>query len=70
MNIPNFVDLTPEGEIVSVADLGDKGYAENIMCTLTLMPDGDSIEINYYREDDGFLDHKQVEYIIKNTDKL
>ena len=56
MNLPNLIDLTPEGELVKRANIGEEGYAENVEYQLVLRVSNYHTYIEYYGEDDTYLE--------------
>jgi hypothetical protein len=69
--LPKLVDLTPSGEIVSRAGIGEDGYADNFECTLSIRRTKQgNVKIMYYCEDGYFLSEDQVEWIINNRKSL
>lgn len=62
MNLPQQVDLTPEGLIVEKAELGTQGYVENYECNLTITFNGGYAQIYYVSENDDWI---EVEEVIK-----
>jgi len=64
MNLPNLIDLTPEGKLVERASMGEEGYAENVEYHLLISVSNHITHIEYYGEDDTFLDKKQIKKII------
>jgi len=56
MELPTRFDITPNGKIVNRAEIGEKGYMENIEYQLQMQFNNDgTVEINYYGEDDTYL---------------
>jgi hypothetical protein len=66
MNLPNLIDLTPEGKLVERANMGEEGYAENIEYNLTISVSNYITHIEYYGEDDTYLEEEQIQEIIKS----
>ena len=66
MNLPNLIDLTPEGKLVTRANIGEEGYAENIEYNLTISVSNNITFIEYYGEDDTYLEEEQIQEIIKS----
>ena len=66
MNLPNLIDLTPEGKLVKRANIGEEGYAENIEYNLTISVSNHITHIEYYGEDDTYLEEEQIQEIIKS----
>ena len=64
MKLPNLVDLTPKGKIVERANLGEEGYAENVEYHLIISVSNYTTNIDYYGEDDTFLEEEQIKEII------
>ena len=64
MKLPNLIDLTPEGELVKRANIGEEGYAENVEYHLLISVSNYITHIEYYGEDDTYLDEKQIKKII------
>lgn len=58
--LPSYVDLTPDGRIVRRAEIGEDGYYENETYILQLEHSTDGIFVNYYGDDDNFLEAEQV----------
>ena len=70
MYLPNLVDLTPEGKLVTRANLGEEGYAENVEYQLRISVSNYRTHIDYYGEDDTLLDEEQIQRIINNRKVL
>ncbi len=69
--LPNKVDKTPEGIIVKKADIGEKGYAENIEYSLRIHPtDKGFVIIDYYGEDESYLAKNEIDEILNKTMEL
>ena len=51
--LPLTFDLTPAGEIVPRANLGEEGYAENVEYHLSMHESEGHLIIGYYGEDDS-----------------
>ena len=66
MKLPNSIDKTPYGKIVSAAQLGEQGYLENVNYYLTIVHVKNGIEINYQGEDGTLLSYPEIIYIINN----
>ena len=66
MNLPNLIDLTPEGKLVPRANIGEEGYAENVEYNLTISVSNHITHIEYYGEDDTYLEEEQIQEIIKS----
>ena len=66
MNLPNLIDLTPKGKLVERANLGEEGYAENVEYKLTISVSNYITHIEYYGEDDTYLEEEQIQEIIKS----
>ena len=66
MNLPNLIDLTPKGKLVERANLGEEGYAENVEYNLTISVSNYITHIEYYGEDDTYLEKEQIQEIIKS----
>lgn len=69
-SIPNAVDKQPNGKIVRRTDFGHKGYEENICYTLQMSIIGEHLVIDYYGEDDTYLEEDEVDYILKNLEEF
>jgi|TARA_B110000908_G_scaffold146357_1_gene177284 hypothetical protein len=65
MILPIEVEITPEDKIVKSSEIGDEGYAENVVYTLQINMMRGSVEIAYYGENDTYLDENILEKIIK-----
>lgn len=63
--IPNSVDLTPEGEIVIPNEeyLSD-AYIDNVNYTAEIQPSANGLQVQFYGEDDSYLDQEQVKQAI------
>ena len=70
MFLPLSIDLTPEGEFVERAEIGEPGYHENIEYELHLTGSRDKMAITYYGEDDTYLDDEQMIEVIKKFNPL
>ena len=73
MDLPKSFDITPSGKIVERAEIGQKGYAENIEYELQItISDYGTLKIEYYGEDGTFLPLDQLIKFIKsyNRDEL
>jgi len=73
MHLPKSFDITPSGKIVERAEIGQKGYAENIKYELQItISDYGTLKIGYYGEDGTFLPLDQLIKFIKsyNRDEL
>jgi len=73
MHLPKSFDITPSGKIVERAEIGQKGYAENIEYELQItVSDYGTLKIEYYGEDGTFLPLDQLIKFIKsfNRDEL
>jgi len=66
MNLPNLIDLTPEGKLVERANIGEEGYAENVEYNLIISVSNYITHIEYYGEDDTYLEEEQIQEIIKS----
>jgi hypothetical protein len=66
MNLPNLIDLTPEGKLVERANMGEEGYAENVEYNLIISVSNYITHIEYYGEDDTYLEEEQIQEIIKS----
>ena len=66
MNLPNLIDLTPEGKLVERANIGEEGYAENVEYHLIISVSNYITHIEYYGEDDTYLEEEQIQEIIKS----
>jgi hypothetical protein len=66
MILPHYVYLTPKGKVVKQ---DDSTFNDN-ECQLTITGTKEGILIDYYCEDETFLNEEQVKYIIDNADKL
>lgn len=65
MILPLSIDLTPEGEFVECAEIGELGYMDNVEYSLKLTGCRDKIHIGYYGEDDTYLEDDQVFEILQ-----
>lgn len=66
MILPTRFDITPKGKIVDRAEIGEKGYGENVEYELQIQFTSDGIvEINYYGEDDTYLSVKDFIKLIE-----
>ena len=66
MNLPNLIDLTPEGKLVERANIGEEGYAENVEYNLIISVSNYITHIEYYGEDDTYLEEEQIQEIRKS----
>jgi|LakMenE18May11ns_1017448.scaffolds.fasta_scaffold9613897_3 hypothetical protein len=66
MILPHNVNITPKGKIIKTGS----GTFEDLDCQLVLTGNSDGMLIDYYCEDDYYLDEEQIKFIIKNADKL
>lgn len=66
MILPLTVELTPKNEIVKKSEVGSIGYSENIEYNIQISPNTRGICIEYYGEDDTYLEPNQIEEIVKN----
>jgi hypothetical protein len=55
IELPASIDLTPKGELVDRASLGEDGYIENVEYTLTINFFDNKALIDYYGEDNTYL---------------
>jgi len=65
MFLLNEVDLTPNEKIVSCAQIGEEGYAENELCTLHLISHNNGIEAFYVSESGAILTSEQFAEAVK-----
>jgi flagellar basal body rod protein FlgF len=66
MILPTRIDMTLNGKIVDRAEIGEKGYIENVEYELQIQFTSDGIvEINYYGEDDTYLSVKDFIKLIE-----
>ena len=54
-SFPLSVDMTPDGDIVERADIGESGYIENVEYTLQIHYSAGRAFVAYYGEDDTWL---------------
>jgi hypothetical protein len=67
MDLPKSFDITPSGKIVERAEIGQKGYGENIQYELQItISDYGTLIIQYYGEDGTFLPLDQLIKFIKS----
>jgi hypothetical protein len=66
MILPHYVDITPKGKIIK----RKSGTFEDKECQLVITGTEQGMLIDYYCDDDTFLNEEQVSFIIKNADKL
>ena len=70
MHLPKSFDITPSGKIVERAEIGQKGYAENIEYELQItISDYGTLKIQYYGEDGTFLPLDQLIKFIKSYNR-
>ena len=70
MDLPRSFDITPSGKIVERAEIGQKGYAENIEYELQItISDYGTLIIQYYGEDGTFLPLDQLIKFIKSYNR-
>jgi hypothetical protein len=67
MNLPFLIDKRPSGVIVKRANIGEKGYFDNIEYQLQISFLDGNLDISYYGEDDTFLSDEEILKIIKKT---
>jgi hypothetical protein len=65
MNLPFLIDKRPSGVIVKRANIGEKGYFDNIEYQLQISFLDGNLDISYYGEDDTFLSDEEILKIIK-----
>jgi len=53
--LPKTFDLTPTGDIVKCAKIGEEGYAENVQYTLITDEREEDLILGYYGEDDSII---------------
>lgn len=70
MNLPNYVDKTPNGKIVKVPNIGTENYIENVCYSLQISFMNNVVFIEYHGEDGSFLEDEEIEFIIKNREEL
>jgi hypothetical protein len=66
MILPHYVDITPKGKIIK----RKSGTFEDRECQLVITGTEQGMLVEYFCEDDTWLDESQIEFIIKNGDKL
>jgi hypothetical protein len=66
MILPHYVYLTPKGKVVK----RDDSTFNDQECQLTITGTKEGILIDYYCENETFLNEEQIKFIIKNADKL
>jgi hypothetical protein len=66
MELPKSFDITSTGKIVKRAEIGEKGYIDNVQyeIQITLSHDG-NLFIEYYGEDDTYLSVSDFIALIK-----
>ena len=70
MDLPKSFDITPSGKIVERAEIGQKGYVENIEYELQItISDYGTLIIQYYGEDGTFLPLDQLIKFIKSYNR-
>lgn len=66
MNLPTKVDLKTNGKLdFETPQYGEIEYFENIECTLQISIQGDTCVIDYYCENDTYLDDEKVMQVVK-----
>jgi hypothetical protein len=63
--LKNQFDLTPEGDIVNKAKIGEKGYIENVEYNLVMTKTDEGIIIFWYGEDSNEISLE--EYMLYQT---
>lgn len=70
MDLPKSFDITPSGKIVERAEIGQKGYVENIEYELQItISDYGTLKIEYYGEDGTFLPIDELIKFIKSYNR-
>lgn len=50
--------------------MGERGYHGNISYSLEISFSSNAVNIEYYGDDDSYLEEYEIQYVIENAEKL